>query len=78
MVVNSLSCLFLKFSSSNYASTSTLETRLTAFESEDETYLGTINTLSTSPIMSLEITSLNHKSRDNPMEMSSLVFESFG
>ena len=45
---------------------------------QSRTYLGAVNTLSTSPIMSLEITSLDHEPSNNPMEGSSLVSKSFG
>jgi len=45
---------------------------------QSRTYLGAINTLSTSPIMSLEITSLDHEPRNDPMEGSTLVPEPFG
>lgn len=48
-----------------------------SLRSTTSTYLGTINTLSTSAIRPLKITTLNHESRDNSMEMSSFVSESF-
>jgi hypothetical protein len=42
------------------------------------TDFGTVYALTTSSVPSLEITTLNHETRDNPVEMSSFVPESFG
>jgi hypothetical protein len=43
-----------------------------------KTHFGTVYALTTGPVPSLEITALDHETRDNPVEMSSFVPESFG